>query len=164
MFCVLFVSFFSFTPLYFSSVFFPSTDARYEKNDFYAVPTTTPNHLHGNNLNINLPENNAVLRLEVELRDKNTRHRHHNQGGVKRNGQQSHALKDDINNYMVPMEKVSIIYTIHSFETGSILWGLTVQIFFFVRLNTVNTRVCKISKKEEEEEKEMFFSCHVLSS
>lgn len=95
----MFVFFFSF-----------ATDTKYEKNDFYTVPT--PNHLHGNNLNINLPENNAVLRLEVELRDKNTRHRRHNQGGVKRNGQQSHASKDDTNNYIVPMEKVSIIYVL----------------------------------------------------
>lgn len=88
---------------------FPA-DTKYEKSVPYTVPT--PHHRHGNNLNINLPENNAVLRLEVELRDKNTRHRHHNQGGVKRNGQQSHALKDDINNYMVPMEKVSSIYVL----------------------------------------------------
>lgn len=31
-----------------------------------------------NNLNINLPDNNAVLRLEVELRDKNQRRRANN--------------------------------------------------------------------------------------
>lgn len=96
-------------------------DAKYEKNEFYTVRPPN-NDLHGNNLNINLPENNAVLRLEVELRDKNTRHRHHNQGGVKRNGQQSHALKDDFNNYIVPMEKVSryIIYV--CCETGIVFY------------------------------------------
>lgn len=35
----------------------------------------------GNNLNINLPDSNAVLRLEVELRDKNIRRRPNNLRG-----------------------------------------------------------------------------------
>lgn len=105
---------------------------RYEKNDQYlyppvtsttTLPTTATTTHHGNNLNINvLPENNAILRLEVELRDKHTRNRQQNRiGGIgtggggggggrgvkANNGQQSHYPKDNIN-YMVPMEKVSI--------------------------------------------------------
>ncbi|XP_037038061.1 uncharacterized protein LOC119075657 [Bradysia coprophila] len=95
-------------------------DTKYEKPDFYTV--RQPNHLHGNNLNINLPENNAVLRLEVELRDKNTRHRQNNQGGVRRNGQQSHALKDDINNYIVPMEKV-LEELLHKLHIEHVTWS-----------------------------------------
>lgn len=98
----------------------------YDKNELYSsLPASTlherqqQQQLGSNNLNINVPENNAVLRLEVELRDK---HRRHERGGVgigggrgggakrgggtfgdaKRNGQQ----KDEINNFMVPMEKV----------------------------------------------------------
>lgn len=79
--------------------------------------TATHQQLHGNNLNINVPENNAILRLEVELRDKHTAgHQRRGRGGagvgaagVKRTGQQAHNPKEDNVNYMVPMEKVSVI-------------------------------------------------------
>lgn len=133
------------------SLFYSTPDTKYEKSDFYAVQP--PNHLHGNNLNINLPENNAVLRLEVELRDKNTRHRHHNQGGVRKNGQQSLALKDDTNNYIVPMEKVSIRLC---HETGK--YFMRVDIFLSFETNKGNTeksffRFCKMRKQN--------FSCAV---
>lgn len=78
---------------------------------------------NGNNLNINLPDKNAVLRLEVELRDKNVRRRpnqqHRNKGySVDRNKPVAAAvarkpaplknLSDtDTDNFFVPMEKVS---------------------------------------------------------
>lgn len=99
-------------------------------NDLYLPPTAHPTNVqynvgggqenfgsHGantasNNLNINLPEHNAVLRLEVELRDKNTR-RPRNKApmmdqrgkGVGSGGQPTHAR--NLNNYFVPLEKVS---------------------------------------------------------
>lgn len=63
---------------------------------------------NGNNLNINLPDNNAVLRLEVELRDKNIRRRHQfrNRGNGRMAGK--HQVPTHSNNYFVPLEKVSI--------------------------------------------------------
>lgn len=84
-----------------------------------------------NNLNINLPDNNAVLRLEVELRDKNPRRRANNNQmrnkgfggggdrkrttsttagvvGVRQASSPSSALASS-NNFFVPMEKVSFI-------------------------------------------------------
>lgn len=74
----------------------------------------------GNNLNINLPDNNAVLRLEVELRDKNRRrpnYRNKGFGGAADgryraaspvNGGAVHQ-PPNANNYFIPMEKVSKI-------------------------------------------------------
>lgn len=88
-----------------------------------------------NNLNINLPDNNAVLRLEVELRDKNPRRRPNNQMrnkgfgggggggggdrkrttpstagavGVRQAPSPSSSSSTNTNNFFVPMEKVSI--------------------------------------------------------
>lgn len=65
-----------------------------------------------NNLNINLPEHNAVLRLEVELRDKHTRRPRNNKvfmvnrGG--KGGATNHTAPiSNLNNYFVPLEKVS---------------------------------------------------------
>ncbi|XP_055907745.1 uncharacterized protein LOC129942726 [Eupeodes corollae] len=76
----------------------------------------------GNNLNINLPDTNAVLRLEVELRDKNApKNRRGGRGGGRGGGggvgrggggggvgQNRGKLNsnDDKDNLMVPMEKV----------------------------------------------------------
>lgn len=66
----------------------------YGNNELPPPSSATP---HGNNLNINLPEtNNAILRLEVELRNKNTRPQRF---------PQKLPTKVDLNNY-VPMEKV----------------------------------------------------------
>lgn len=86
-----------------------------------------------NNLNINLPDNNAVLRLEVELRDKNPRRRANNQmrnkglgggggGGDRkrttpttagvvgvRQAPSPSSASSSSNNFFVPMEKVSVI-------------------------------------------------------
>lgn len=79
----------------------------------------------GNNLNINLPDNNAVLRLEVELRDKNVRHRPHQRRAKGYHQDRIRAVTGmtasaatvgadgkyhavtNANNYFVPMEKVS---------------------------------------------------------
>lgn len=75
-------------------------------------------NIGGNNLNINLPDNNAVLRLEVELRDKNARRRpnYRNKGyvGDGRNraaspGGAVHQTPPNPNNFFIPMEKVSFI-------------------------------------------------------
>lgn len=93
-------------------------DFQYEKNDLYSpsTPQYYQNQQHqnngNNNVNINLPDNNTILRLEVELRDKNTRNRHHphqnHQGNkIKKSGQQLHDPRNDIN-YIAPMEKVSL--------------------------------------------------------
>lgn len=76
---------------------------------------TIQNTSNANNLNINLPERNAILRLEVELRDKNARRRP-NRNKVDRNklspsnivnGKQMHQTAPTPDNYFVPMEKVS---------------------------------------------------------
>lgn len=102
-------------------------ETNYDKNELYSSPSASTlnerqqqqQQLHGNNLNINVPENNAVLRLEVELRDKHQRHDRGGGGamgrragvpaaGVKRNGGQ-HNRDDTSNSYMVPMEKVSAL-------------------------------------------------------
>lgn len=76
---------------------------------------------NNNNLNINLPEHNAVLRLEVELRDKNARRRpNYRQKGfatdrnrnidpVKAASKQVLPTTSNFDNYFVPMEKVSFI-------------------------------------------------------
>lgn len=76
-------------------------------------PTAT-----GNNLNINLPEKNAILRLEVELRDKNARRRPNRKGiTTDRNRpmpptvaqvRQTHPVAGNANNFFVPLEKVSV--------------------------------------------------------
>lgn len=84
-----------------------------------SIATNLQHTIDNNNLNINLPENNAVLRLEVELRDKNARRRpqnYHQKGfGAERNRQLDATNKTVLpaqppnpNNYFVPMEKVSI--------------------------------------------------------
>lgn len=85
-------------------------------------PAIATNLQHGgNNLNINLPESNAVLRLEVELRDKNARRRpNYRQKGFATNrnaevtttgggggGKQVLPTTSNPNNYFIPMEKVS---------------------------------------------------------
>lgn len=86
-----------------------------------------------NNLNINLPDNNAVLRLEVELRDKNPRRRQNPNNQMRNKGfsggggdrkrttpstagvvgirqsPPSSSSSTNANNFFVPMEKVSII-------------------------------------------------------
>lgn len=86
--------------------------------------TSNASSANGNNLNINLPDNNAVLRLEVELRDKNVRRRPNQQqrGGkgyltdrnrpavaavAKKPTPLSHHSVTNTDNYFVPMEKVS---------------------------------------------------------
>lgn len=100
-------------------------------NDLYFLPTAHPTNVQynvgggnenfnsnganttntaSNNLNINLPEHNAVLRLEVELRDKNTRRPRNKaviaeQRGRGASSQAAHA--QNLNNYFVPLEKVS---------------------------------------------------------
>lgn len=95
-----------------------------------------------NNLNINLPDNNAVLRLEVELRDKNPRRRPNNQirnkgfataggGGSDRKrtapatagvvGVRQAPLSTNGNNFFVPMEKVSTGFYSYFFSL-TFLW------------------------------------------
>lgn len=80
---------------------------------------------NGNNLNINLPDNNAILRLEVELRDKNIRRRHHfrNKGFLTdKTGRMAgkHQVPTHANNYFVPMEKVCKCKTIYvAYNEGS---------------------------------------------
>lgn len=80
-----------------------------------AIATNLHHTIGGNNLNINLPDNNAVLRLEVELRDKNARRRpnHRNRGfagdGRHRAGPTNgavHQTPPNPNNFFIPMEKV----------------------------------------------------------
>jgi hypothetical protein len=67
-----------------------------------------------NNLNINVPENpNAILRLEVELRDKYAR---------RANKPKTAPLvdintnKENVNAFIVPMEKVKSISNIKEIE------------------------------------------------
>lgn len=74
---------------------------------------------NSNNLNINLPEHNAVLRLEVELRDKHARRPRQKPGymanrdaggafGSPHNLSTATAAHvQNLNNYFVPLEKVS---------------------------------------------------------
>lgn len=80
-----------------------------------AIATNLHHTIGGNNLNINLPDNNAVLRLEVELRDKNARrrpnHRHRGFTGDGRNragpaNGAVHQTPPNPNNFFIPMEKV----------------------------------------------------------
>lgn len=108
-----------------------------EQHCVHSTPTSfAPNvhvnsngsHATGNNLNINLPDNNAVLRLEVELRDKNVRRRpnqHRAKGYLTDQNRPvagagsaaaiasrtpaplSHHSVAYTDNYFVPMEKVS---------------------------------------------------------
>lgn len=86
------------------------------------TPPVIASNLHhtigGNNLNINLPENNAVLRLEVELRDKNARRRpnHRNKGhagdrirGTSPASGAVHQTPPNPNHFFIPMEKVRTI-------------------------------------------------------
>lgn len=103
----------------------------------HSTPTSFVPHAHvsgyngigadggnSNNLNINLPDNNAVLRLEVELRDKNVRRRPHQRRAKGYHLDRSRAVAGmaasaagaadgkyhaaaNTNNYFVPMEKVS---------------------------------------------------------
>lgn len=98
----------------------------------HSTPTSFAPNVHvnnnastasGNNLNINLPDNNAVLRLEVELRDKNVRRRpnqqHRTRGYLKDRNRPvaaavarkpaplAHHSDATTDNYFVPMEKVS---------------------------------------------------------
>lgn len=100
-----------------------------------------------NNLNINLPDNNAVLRLEVELRDKNPRRRAANNqmrnkgfgggggGGGGNGGDRKRttpstagvvgvrqAPSSSPNNFFVPMEKVSIYSYCYSLGWRFFLW------------------------------------------
>lgn len=86
------------------------------------MPSAIATNLHhtisgGNNLNINLPDNNAVLRLEVELRDKNARRRpnYRNKGygtgdGLNRAASPVcgvvHQTPPNPNRFFIPMEKV----------------------------------------------------------
>lgn len=79
---------------------------------------------NNNNLNINLPEHNAVLRLEVELRDKNARRRpnyrpkgfatdrNQNIDPAKAANKQILPTTPNLNNYFVPMEKVRFLFFI----------------------------------------------------
>lgn len=70
-----------------------------------------------NNLNINLPDSNAVLRLEVELRDKNARRRPNyrnkglsgdrNRAASSTAGAVRQSPQGNSNSYFIPMEKVS---------------------------------------------------------
>lgn len=88
-----------------------------------------------NNLNINLPDSNAVLRLEVELRDKNTRRRpnYRNKGlSGERNraaaspttGAVRQSSPSNSNSYFIPMEKVSdILMTFDTFYGNSIIYS-----------------------------------------
>lgn len=81
-----------------------------------AIETNLHHTIGGNNLNINLPDNNAVLRLEVELRDKNARRRPNNRNrgfagdARKRPGSPTsgavHQTQPNPNNFFIPMEKV----------------------------------------------------------
>lgn len=83
-----------------------------------AIATNLHHTIGGNNLNINLPDNNAVLRLEVELRDKNARRRPNNRHkGFAGDGRKRpaspvsgavHQTPPNPNNFFIPMEKVSI--------------------------------------------------------
>lgn len=86
-----------------------------------AIPSAiAPSTVASNNLNINLPEKNAILRLEVELRDKNARRRPNRKGiatdrtrAVPSHGpqlRQTHPISGNANNFFVPMEKVSGTY------------------------------------------------------
>lgn len=96
------------------SIFFP-------KEIPSAIVQTTAT---GNNLNINLPEKNAILRLEVELRDKNARRRPNRKGNATDRNRaapsneahirQTHPIAGNANNFFVPMEKVSgtILYIV----------------------------------------------------
>lgn len=84
-----------------------------------AIATNLHHTIGGNNLNINLPENNAVLRLEVELRDKNARRRpnYRNKGHAgdriraasPANGA-AHPTPPNPNHFFIPMEKVRSIF------------------------------------------------------
>lgn len=74
-----------------------------------------------NNLNINLPDNNAVLRLEVELRDKNTRRRQLKNKTfttMDRGGMGNIDQTRNLNNYFVPMVKVSKNVSIFGRDRG----------------------------------------------
>lgn len=80
-----------------------------------AIATNLHHTIGGSNLNINLPENNAVLRLEVELRDKNARrrpnHRNKGHGGDRHRGPSpatgiAHQTPPNPNHFFIPMEKV----------------------------------------------------------
>lgn len=82
------------------------------------IATNMHHNIGGKNLNINLPDNNAVLRLEVELRDKNARrrpnYRNKGYGGDGRNraaspGGAVHQTPPNPNDFFIPMEKVSFI-------------------------------------------------------
>lgn len=102
----------------------PPAVASYMQRFGGVVPSGT------NNLNINLPDNNAVLRLEVELRDKNPRRRQNPRNQMRNKGfsdgggdrkrttpstagvvgiRQSPPSSTNANNFFVPMEKVSIL-------------------------------------------------------
>lgn len=89
-----------------------------------------------NNLNINLPDSNAVLRLEVELRDKNARRhqpaRKNSPGlpGERKLGKSTGTTgairqpptPQNPNSFFFPMEKVSsspIIITLLTFISGN---------------------------------------------
>lgn len=82
-----------------------------------AIATNLHHTIGGNNLNINLPDNNTgVLRLEVELRDKNARRRpnNHRHKGFAGNRAASpvngavHQTPPNPNSFFIPMEKVRI--------------------------------------------------------
>lgn len=100
---------------------------------------------NNNNLNINLPEHNAVLRLEVELRDKNARRRpnyhqkgfatdrNRNMNPVKTASKQVLPTTSNFNNYFVPMEKVSFILLPHFF-VHSLRYLLFSRPFLFISI------------------------------
>lgn len=99
-------------------------------------PVAIASNLHhtigGNNLNINLPDNNAVLRLEVELRDKHARRRPNNRHkgftGDGRNRAASpvsgaaHQTPPNPNNFFIPMEKVRKLLIVLQFVVGVVGW------------------------------------------
>lgn len=112
-----------------------------------AIATNLHHTIGGNNLNINSPDNNAVLRLEVELRDKNARRRPNNRNkGFAGDGRKRaaspvsgavHQTPPNPNNFFIPMEKVSIYsycFTPFSFVSFSLYSNLKPQLVFIFLL------------------------------
>lgn len=139
----------------FSRFFFYFVFIEVDNNEqfVHSTPTSFTTNAHmsnnngagsnGNNLNINLPDNNAILRLEVELRDKNVRRRPHQRQAKGYHldriravtGMTASAATVDgkyhavtnANNYFVPMEKVS------DFLVCNVLLCAFCLLFFFFR-------------------------------
>lgn len=108
------------------------------------TPPAIASNLHhtigGNNLNINLPENNAVLRLEVELRDKNARRRpnYRNKGhagdrirGTSPASGAVHQTPPNPNHFFIPMEKVRTIVGL-LFHTFMVIIEVGVPTYFIM--------------------------------